>query len=116
VNRNASALTVPPLASAFHILVVMAMGERYGYRIAKQVELLTSGSVKLGPGTLYRQLKQMTIDGWIVECERDGEDEDRRRYYELTPRGLRVARTEAERLEALVSVARSCKLLPAIAR
>jgi DNA-binding PadR family transcriptional regulator len=103
----------PLLPSAFHILVVMAQGERYGYRIAKQVELLTNGSIRLGPGTLYRQLKQMTTDGWIIESERDTDDEDRRRYYELTPRGRRVARAEAQRLETLVNIARSCRLLPA---
>ena len=68
--QRGDATPAPLLPSAFHILVVMAQGERYGYRIAKQVELLTNGSIRLGPGTLYRQLKQMTVDGWIIESER----------------------------------------------
>jgi len=41
----------------------------------------------------------------------DETDEDRRRYYRLTPKGLAVAKREAERLADLVDAARHRDLL-----
>jgi DNA-binding PadR family transcriptional regulator len=106
--KDPNALSVP----AYHILLALADGERHGYSIIKEVEEATGGAVRLLAGTLYRLLKEMVADGWIVETEGD-ENDERRRYYRLTPRGRRVAVAESERLESLVRVARARKLLPA---
>jgi DNA-binding PadR family transcriptional regulator len=113
-HRDPSAL-LPLGASAFHILLALADGERHGYSITKEVEASTGGNIKLGPGTLYRLLKQMATDGWIVETERNNEDAMRRRYYKLSPWGRRIAQAEAGRLEDLVRIARSRRLLPRVA-
>jgi DNA-binding PadR family transcriptional regulator len=99
--------------SAFHILLALADGERHGYSITKEVEEETEGAVRLGPGTLYRMLKQLLDDEWIVEVERSDDDDPRRRYYRLTPRGRRIAQAEAARLANLVRLARTRRLLPA---
>lgn len=99
--------------SAFHILLALADGERHGYSITKEVEEETEGAVRLGPGTLYRMLKQLLDDEWIVEVERADDGDPRRRYYRLTPRGRRIAQAEAARLANLVKLARSRRLLPA---
>jgi DNA-binding PadR family transcriptional regulator len=99
--------------SAFHILLALADGERHGYAITREVAEETSGEVKLGPGTLYRMLKQLLDDEWIVEVEGADADDPRRRYYRLTPRGRRVAQAEALRLANVVRIARSRRLLPA---
>jgi DNA-binding PadR family transcriptional regulator len=116
LNRRQDASTLLPLPqSAFHILLALADGERHGYSITKEVTESTGGKIRLGSGTLYRQLRQMCIDGWIAEIERDDEDAMGRRYYKLTPWGRRVAQAEAARLEELVSLARSRRLLPVIA-
>ncbi len=104
----AQTISVP----AYHILLALADGERHGYGIIKEVEDSTSGNIRLLAGTLYRLLKEMVANGWIVEIEGD-EDDERRRYYRLTPRGRRVAIAESERLELLVRTARARKLLPA---
>lgn len=104
----AQTISVP----AYHILLALADGERHGYSIIKEVEDSTAGNVRLLAGTLYRLLKEMAADGWIVEIEGD-EGDERRRYYRLTPRGRRVAIVESERLESLVRTARARKLLPA---
>jgi len=98
--------------SAFHILLALADGERHGYSITKEVEEETEGAVRLGPGTLYRMLKQLLDDGWIVEVERADETDPRRRYYRLTNRGRRIAQAEAARLANLVRLARNRRLLP----
>jgi len=108
--------SLPLGASTFYILLALAGGDRHGYGIIKEVEAQTDGNVKLGPGTLYRLIKQLLADGWIAET--DGEvsgDDERRRYYRLTPRGRAIARAEAERLDRVVAVARERSLLPALA-
>ena len=112
-QRKDPAHLLPLTQSAFHILLALADGQRHGYSITKEVIDSTGGKIRLGSGTLYRQLRQMTIDGWITEIERDDGDAMGRRYYRLTPWGRRLAQAEAERLHALVKLARSRSLLPA---
>lgn len=111
-DRKDAAAVVPLGASAFHILLALADGERHGASIAAEVDEATAGAIHLMPGALYRYLKQMTQDGWIVEHEADDED-GRRKYYRLTPWGRRIAQAEAQRLDAVVRLARSRRLLPA---
>jgi DNA-binding PadR family transcriptional regulator len=98
----------------FHILLALAGEERHGYGILQEVASLTDGELQLEPGTLYRALHRMLKDGWVVESARrpaaDADDE-RRRYYRLTPLGRRVATAEADRLSRLVSLARQQRLL-----
>ena len=105
---------LPLTAVVFEILVSLATGERHGYSIMTDVRARTGGSLR--PGSLYRALNRLLEAGLIVELdERPGPDEDdeRRRYYALTPKGREVARGEARRLEALVDMARQRRLLPA---
>jgi Predicted transcriptional regulators len=100
--------------AVFHILLALADGESHGYGIMQDVERFTNGETRLGPGTLYRSIQRMLVDGLIEELAiaLHGEtDEDRRRYYRLTPRGLAVAKREAERLADLVDAARHRDLL-----
>ncbi|HLG01705.1 MAG TPA: PadR family transcriptional regulator [Acidimicrobiia bacterium] len=95
-----------PLPSAtLHILVALTAGEKHGYAIMRDVEALTDGAVRMGPGTLYGSIKRMLADGLIEEAaERpDPEpDDQRRRYYRLTGLGERLCALELARLEALV--------------
>ncbi len=98
---------LPLGTSAFQILLSLAEGERHGYSVAKAIEAATKGATRLRPGSLYRLLKQMAEDGWIVESESD----DRRRYYRLTAWGRKIAQTEAQRLHELVRRAQAARLL-----
>ena len=108
--------SLPLGAATFYILLALAGGERHGYGVIKEVEAQTAGTIKLGPGTLYRVIKQLLADGWIAEIDGDaGGDGERRRYYRLTERGRSIARAEAERLDDLVAVARQRNLLPMLA-
>jgi DNA-binding PadR family transcriptional regulator len=106
---------LPLTPAVFHIMLSLAIGEGHGYGIMLEVERLTSGRLNLGPGTLYRSIQRMLLDGLIEEtkdAQESDEDDDRRRYYRLTRLGLEVAREESRRLEALVNAARERKLLP----
>lgn len=102
---------MPLGASTFYILLALADRERHGAEIAAEVEDATDGETRLMPGALYRYLKQMLTDGWIEEYE-GGDDDARKRYYRLTPRGRRVAQLEARRLDNVVRMARLRRLLP----
>jgi len=98
-----------------HILVALADGERHGYAIMQDVAARTDGVVRLGPGTLYGSIKRMLHDGLIEELDErpDPEEDDvRRRYYRITPRGRRMAREELGRLATLVRRARAAGLVP----
>jgi DNA-binding PadR family transcriptional regulator len=105
---------LPLTPAVFHILLALADGERHGYGVMLEVDRITSGQLRLGPGTLYRSIQRMLIDGLIVERKEAVDpdvDDERRRYYRLTKIGLEVARAEAQRLEALVKAARQRGLL-----
>jgi DNA-binding PadR family transcriptional regulator len=107
--------TLLPLTPAvFHILLALAEGERHGYAIMRDIAEHSGGAVRLGPGTLYRSIKAMLSDALIVEASErpDPElDDERRRYYRLTPFGQRVAQAEALRLAQLVRLAQSKRLV-----
>jgi DNA-binding PadR family transcriptional regulator len=97
----------------FQILLALADGERHGYSIMREVERATEGGFQLGPGTLYRSIKQMLALGLIEESDErpDPElDDERRRYYRLTDAGRRVALAETRRLARLVNLAQSTSL------
>jgi len=105
----------PLTPAVFHILMVLAENDQHGYAIIQAVHKLTQGKVRLGPGTLYRSIQRMLEDGYVVEIDdrpAPEEDDERRRYYRLTPLGRKVARAEVERLADLVRLARASGLMP----
>jgi DNA-binding PadR family transcriptional regulator len=106
-------LPLPP--ATFHILVALAGEDRHGYAIMQEVAARTGGVLKLSAGTLYRSIQRMLEQGLIVEARywsaRELDDE-RRRYYHITPFGTTVARAEAHRLAELVRFARAKGLVP----
>jgi DNA-binding PadR family transcriptional regulator len=100
--------------AVFHILLALADGDAHGYGIMQDVERFTNGDTRLGPGTLYRSIQRMLVDGLIEELAialHDESDDDRRRYYRLTGKGRAVAKKETQRLADLLDVARQRHLL-----
>jgi DNA-binding PadR family transcriptional regulator len=105
-----------PLSSAtLHILMALADEDRHGYAIIQDVLARTDGDVRLGAGTLYRSIQRMLEQRLIVEVrERPApeRDDERRRYYRITPLGAAVARAETRRLSDLVRLARESGFAP----
>ena len=102
---------LPP--ATFHILVSLTDGERHGYAIIQDVEQRTGGELRLSAGTLYRSIQRMLQQGLIVESRRRPAaplDDERRRYYRITPLGTAAARAEVRRLTQLVRIARASGL------
>jgi len=102
----------PPV---FHILLALTEGERHGYGIMQDVARQTDGRLQIGPGTLYGCLKRMLAAGLVEEADARPDptlvekfsDDERRRYYRMTPLGGRVVRAEAKRLASALEAARS---------
>ncbi len=106
-----------PLTSAqFHILLTLADGQRHGYGIMQEVEVRTNGALELGPGTLYRSIKQLLGRGLIQEVD-DGASAtspgkgNPKRPYCLTPLGKARTAEEAQRLRELVRWAEDALVL-----
>ena len=98
---------------AFHILLALAEADLHGLGIADGVDALTAGAIELGPGTLYRSLKELVEAGLIREARAPEADADpRRKYYAITSAGRKAVAAEAARLERVVQAARDRKLLP----
>lgn len=107
------ASSVPLRPPVFHILLALARGRLHGLGIAEEVEHATHGAVELGPGTLYRSLKQMLEEGLVAESDPPEPDADpRRKYYQVTAEGRRILADEAARLARIVDVARERRVLP----
>jgi len=101
----------PPV---FQVLLSLADGDKHGYAILKDVEEHSGGEVLLNTGTLYAIIKRLLAEGLIVEPKnrpRAEDDDQRRRYYRLTPQGRAVAAAEVERMERLVARAHDRKLV-----
>lgn len=106
---------LPLPAATFHILMALADEDRHGYGIILDVAARTEGALKLSPGTLYRSIQRMLELGLIVETTTrpaPDQDDERRRYYRITPFGTTVARAEARRLTQLVRLARASGFVP----
>jgi DNA-binding PadR family transcriptional regulator len=103
----------PLKPAVFHILLALAEEQRHGLGIADEIEEITAGALQLGPGTLYRSLKQMTASGLIREVRAPGNDADpRRRYYSLTEAGRHALEADAVRYDRLSRLARKRGVLP----
>ena len=105
---------LPLTPVAFEILLALADGERHGYSILQEVESRSGGAVSLHAGTLYRALARLLESELIEELDAPHpNDDERRRYYRLTSRGIAVARAEVGRLEGQLAAARTRRLLKA---
>jgi len=110
-RENADAY-LPLTPAMFHILLALADGEKHGYAILKEVARRTGDKVRLSVGTLYGNLARLESQGLIAESSRRPEivlDDERRRYYLLTPLGRAVAVAETERMEEALAQARAKK-------
>jgi DNA-binding PadR family transcriptional regulator len=98
----------------FLILMTVADAERHGYGIMLDIAERTGGTVRLEAGGLYRSIRRLLADKLVAESANRpsaDEDDERRRYYALTPLGRRVVAAEALRLRALVRDAEAIRLI-----
>ena len=103
---------LPLKPKVLHILLALADGPRHGYSIMQEVAARTDGNVRLWPAALYGALRELEELDLIAESgKRPSDDDERRRYFMLTPLGKRVLDGEVRRLEAIVEQARASRAL-----
>jgi DNA-binding PadR family transcriptional regulator len=105
---------LPLKPKVLHLLLAVADGPRHGYSIMQEVAERTDGQVRLWPAALYGLLRELEKTGFIVESDdrpAAEKDDERRRYFALTPLGKRVLDAEVRRLEAIVTHARASRAL-----
>lgn len=104
---------LPLTPAALHVMLALADGERHGYAIAREIESVTRGAVRMGPGTLYGTLQRLVACALVepAPATHRKDDDQRRRYYRLTTRGRSTLKSEIDRLAGVVSVARRRHLL-----
>ncbi|MGD9902237.1 MAG: PadR family transcriptional regulator [Vicinamibacterales bacterium] len=108
---------LPLKPKVLHILLALADGPRHGYSVMQEVATRTDGQVRLWPAALYGALRELAALDWIVESDsRPSDDDERRRYFALTPLGTRVLGAEVRRLESIVDQARASRALRKPAR
>jgi DNA-binding PadR family transcriptional regulator len=91
----------------YFILLSLQSEPKHGYAIAKDVESLSQGRVKLSVSTLYTTLKRLLDDGWIRLLDEVTQGPGKpRKIYEITKKGGNVLVAEIQRMDALVSAAR----------
>jgi DNA-binding PadR family transcriptional regulator len=95
----------------FYILLALAHGDRHGLGIAREVQTLSDGRVRLWPATLYGSLDDLRRRRWIEELSdpdlRPEDESERKRYYRLTRTGRQVLTAEAEHLGRVARLARA---------
>jgi DNA-binding PadR family transcriptional regulator len=103
-------LPLKPLV--FEVLLTLADQDRHGWSLVREIQQ-RGAFARLMPGNFYRTLRAMLADGLIVESGNrpEVEDDERRRYFAISPLGKAVVRAEARRLEAAVADARAKRLL-----
>ncbi len=91
----------------FLVLTALVDGPRHGYGITRDVAELSGGRVKLLPGTLYAALDRLAAQGLVEHVRDEVADGRMRRYYSLTPTGLKALRAETARLRQIAGAAES---------
>ena len=96
---------LPLSPAALHIVLSLNRGERHGYAIMSDVEQLSDGVIKLGPGTMYGTIKKLVSQGIIEQTDTRPDpalDDQRRKYYRLTGLGQAACDSEIQRLANLL--------------
>ena len=106
---------MPKPLSAVAVLVLSSLAEasRHAYALKKDVRDRSGGDVAPGATSLYRTVWQLLDDGLIEESEErpaPPQDDERRRYFEITAAGRKTLAAELARLERLVAAARPRRL------
>jgi len=86
-----------PMSETMLYILLSLREERHGYGIMQHVKELTNGRIVLGAGTVYQSLGKLESDGLI----RAVREEDRKKYYVITPQGAQILSEEAARIREI---------------
>ena len=105
MTTSAPSALLPLRPVVFGILTVLRHSPLHGYGIMQRANDHVGHRALLGPGTLYRTLRELRAAGMIEPAAAPAGTDARRQYYRLTPFGEDVASAEARRLGRLIDAA-----------
>lgn len=106
IMKNSS--KAPLSAATLHILLALASEDLHGYGIIQEITRQSQGSYRVGPGTLYDNLKKLMDQKLVIDVPRSALPKDEeRRFYRITPSGREVLAAEVERLRDVIATAQS---------
>ena len=88
-----------PLTETTAYTLMALVEPLHGYVVMQKVQEMSQGTVRLGPGTLYNAFATLEKEGLIVKTG----EEDRRKSYQLTPKGKHVLHAHIQRMQILVN-------------
>lgn len=88
-----------PLSESTFYIMLSLVEPMHGYGIMQNVENISGGQVKIGPGTLYGAFTSLENEKLIVKVT----EIDRRKLYQLTKKGETVLRKQMERYEVMLN-------------
>ena len=86
----------------FLILALLEHQPRHGYELSKLIEARSQGVVRLHVASLYPLLYRLEKRGWISGRWVEKPGQRRRRFYRLTPAGVRVLESQRKTWAAFV--------------
>jgi DNA-binding PadR family transcriptional regulator len=86
-----------PLTEATYYIMLALTEPMHGYAVMQRVEAVSGQTVKIGPGTLYGVFATLEKEKLIEKVK----EEERRKYYTLTPQGRAVLTEQVRRLEIM---------------
>lgn len=96
-----------PLSPAtLHVLLALTDGPLHGYGIMLEAARQAGGQYKIGPGTLYDNLKKLLASAMVEESQPENPETGARRMFQITQFGLQVLAGEVERLSGVLRHAR----------
>lgn len=90
------------LTEAVFFILLALYTPMHGYRIMQTVRELSCGRVDLGAGTLYGAINTLLEKKWIQPIA--GEQDSRKKEYQITGLGKSMVETEIKRLEELLHI------------
>jgi len=90
-----------PLSEATFYLMLALRQPGHGYAVMQQVEAMSGGVVRIGPGTLYGAFATLEKQGLIAKVR----EEERRKVYALSELGGEVLRAQLARLALMLEAA-----------
>ena len=101
---NDAPRSTPLSTAAQYILLALASEDLHGYGIIQEISRQTQGGYRIGPGTLYDNLKKLLNQGLVEDYEEDDAGEVRR-MYSLTDEGRTLLAADVSRMKRVVRVA-----------
>jgi len=89
------------LTEAVYYILLSLHSPLHGYGVMQKVSEMSNGRVNLAAGTLYGAISTLLAKGWIRAIS--GEQNSRKKEYEITALGKKIAENELNRLRELLA-------------